>query len=148
MVVSVYDDTTMMNGFIDPNSPIYTVFNGDKASFIPNNNQLGAPVYTKGSVEALNGVAASKLSLPASSIQYTTVGMAPVMGRTQLGVGGLVTVNTPACTPTSFPFVSYSGALVSPGFLTTSNVSAGSFQIVSSSSNDRSSVNWLIVQPF
>ena len=148
MMVSVYDDATMLNGFIDPNSALYTVFNGDKASFIPNNNQLGAPVYTKGSVEALDGVKTSKLSLPASSIQYTTVGLPPVMGRLPLGSNGVVTVNTPVCTSTSFVFVSYSGTLSNAGSLTTSNVGTGTFRITSSSSNDRSLVNWLIVQPF
>ena len=147
MMVSVYDDTTMLNGYIDPNSPVYTVFNGDKASFIPNNNQLGSPVYTRGRVEALDGVAASKLSLPASSITYTTLGMAPVMGTARL-VNGVVTVNTTACLPTSFLFVSYSGTAVNPGYLTTTNVSAGSFQIRSSSLTDNSYVNWLMVQPF
>jgi hypothetical protein len=148
MMVSVYDDASMINGYIDPNSKLYTVFNGDKASFIPNNNQLGAPVYTKGSVEALDGVAASKLSLPASSIQYTTPGMAPVMGRIPLGSKGVVTVNTPAYTSTSFVFVSYSGTLSNAGSLTTSYLNDASFRITSSSSNDRSLVNWLIVQPF
>lgn len=147
MMVSVYDDTTMLNGYIDPNSPIYTVFNGDKASFIPNNNQLGAPVYTRGRVEALDGVAASKLSLPASSITYTTPGLAPVMGTARL-VNGTVTVNTAACLPNSFLFVSYSGTTVNPGYLTTTNVAAGSFQIRSSSVTDNSYVNWLLVQPF
>lgn len=147
MMVSVYDDQTMLNGYIDPNSPIYTVFNGDKASFIPNNNQLGAPVYTRGRVEALDGVAASKLSLPASSMTYTTTGMAPVMGTARL-VNGVVTINTAACIPTSFLFVSYSGTPVNPGFLTTTNVGAGSFQIRSSSLTDNSYVNWLMVQPF
>lgn len=148
MMVSVYDDTTMFNGFIDPNSALYTVFNGDKASFIPNNNQLGAPVYTKGSVEALDGVKASKLSLPASSIQYTTAGMPPVMGSLPLGSNGIVTVNTPAYNSNSVVFVSYTGTLVNAGSLTTSNVGVSTFQIASSSSNDRSLVNWLIVQPF
>lgn len=147
MMVSVYDDNTMLNGYIDPNSPIYTVFNGDKASFIPNNNQLGAPVYTRGSVEALDGVAASKLSLPASSITYTTPGMAPVMGTVRL-VNGTAIVNTPACLPTSYVFLSYSGTLVNPGYLATTNVGSGSFQILSSSPTDNSYVNWFMVQPF
>ena len=147
MMVSVYDDTTMLNGYIDPNSPVYTVFNGDKASFIPNNNQLGSPVYTRGRVEALDGVAASKLSLPASSIAYTTPGLAPVMGRALL-VDGVATINTSACLSTSYLFVSYSGTPGNPGYLTTTNVGAGSFQIQSSSATDNSYVNWLMVQPF
>jgi hypothetical protein len=83
MMVSVYDDATMFNGFIDPNSQLFSLFNGDKASFIPNNNQLGAPVYTKGSVEAHGGVAAGKLSLPASTIAYRRV---PII-TTPLGCG-------------------------------------------------------------
>lgn len=147
MLVSVYDDKTMFNGYIDPNSPLFTVFNSDKAFFIPNNNQLGAPVYTRGAVEALDGVAASKLTLPASSISYVTPGMAPVMGTTRL-VNGTVVVNTSVCTPTSFVFVSYSGTTANAGFLTTTNVSSGSFRITSTSATDSSYVNWFIVQPF
>jgi hypothetical protein len=147
MLVSVYDDKTMFNGFIDPNSPLYTIFNSDKASFIPNNNQLGSPVYTRGAVEALDGVAASKLTLPASSISYVTPGMAPVMGTTRL-VNGSVIVNTSACTPTSFVFVSYSGIPSNPGFITSTDVTTGAFRIVSTSTTDSSYVNWFIVQPF
>lgn len=225
MMISVYDDKTMLNGYIDPNSPLFTVFNSDKASFIPNNNQLGSPVYTRGSVEALEEVVAStmyaksrittpvvqtssiftssltasgtisasivsgvtkitaptvegatisatsklitslvqttslntnslttsnatitQLYLPASSITHVTPGIVPIMGTTHL-VSGIVNVNTSACTPTSYIFVSYSGATTNPGYLTTTNVSAGSFRINSSSSTDSSYVNWLIVQP-
>jgi hypothetical protein len=147
MMVSVYDDATMINGYIDPNSPIYTIFNGDKASFIPNNSQLGSPVYTRGVVEALDGVVTSKLSLPASSITYTTPGIAPVMGTTRL-INGVANVSTLACTSKSYVFVSYSGGLTNPGFITSANVGNGSFQIQSSSAADNSYVNWLLVQPF
>jgi hypothetical protein len=301
MMVSIYDDTTMFTGYIDPNSRLYTVFNSDKASFIPNNNQLGSPVYTRGSVESLEEVSAStmfatsriktpvaetssiltstfnaagtaiasifsatskvvaplveattvsatarctgplveattistslvtalnlntinltasninvssinasntntsnintnnvssfnittfnftasnintsnintlsmttsnattynlygtnattsnvttnQLYLPASSITYVTPGIAPIMGTANL-VSGVVNVYTSACTPTSYIFVSYSGATANPGYLTTTNVSAGSFRINSSSGIDSSYVNWLIVQPF
>jgi hypothetical protein len=147
MMISVYDDNTMLNGYIDPNSQIFTVFNSDKASFIPNNNQLGSPVYTRGSVEALNGVAASKLSLPASSITYVTPGLPPVMGTSRLA-GGQVNISTPTCLSTSYIFVSYTGTTTNPGYITTTNVGAGSFRINSSSVTDSSYVNWLIVQPF
>jgi hypothetical protein len=147
MMVSVYDDKSMLTGFIDPNSPLYTVFNSDKASFIPNNNQLGSPVYTRGAVEALGGVAASKLTLPASSLSYVTPGMAPVIGTARL-VNGNVTVNSTVCTPRSFVFVSYSGSTTNPGYLTTTDVSTGSFRITSTSATDSSYVNWFIVQPF
>lgn len=147
LMISVYDDKTMLNGFIDPNSPLYTVFNSDKASYIPNNNQLGSPVYTRGTVEALDGVAASKLTLPASSISYVTPGMAPVIGTTRL-INGSIIVNTAACTPTSFVFVSYSGTQSNPGFITSTDVTSGSFRILSTSTTDSSYVNWFIVQPF
>lgn len=230
LMVSVYDDSTMFNGYIDPNSRLYTVFNSDKASFIPNNNQLGSPVYTRGSVEALEEVVAStmhaksriitpvlqtssiltstltaagtitasvvsgvtkvtaptlegetvttssklitplvqttslstsiittnslvanslttqQLYLPASSISYVTSGVAPTIGTSQL-VSGLRNVSTSVCTPNSYIFVSYSGAVTNPGFLTTTNVTSGSFQINSSSGTDSSYVNWMIVQP-
>ena len=230
MMVSVYDDSSMFNGYIDPNSRLYTVFNSDKASFIPNNNQLGSPVYTRGSVETLEEVIAStmyaksrittpvvqtssiltssltaagtiaasiisgstkvtaplveaptvnatntlispfiqttslstsiinttfmttsnltskQLYLPASSISYVTSGVAPIIGTTRLS-SGLQNVSTSVCTPNSYIFVSYSGATTNPGFLTTTNVTSGSFQINSSSGTDSSYVNWMIVQP-
>jgi hypothetical protein len=148
LMVSVYDENTMYNGFIDPNSPLYTVFNTDKASFIPNNNYLGSPVYTKGSVEALNGVATNLLSLPASTLVYTSqTTMPPVMGTVRLTSGNCV-VSTAACTSRSLVFVSYNGFLVNPGFLNTINVGSGSFQITSSSATDTSFVNWFLVQPY
>ena len=245
LMVSVYDDNTMFNGYIDPNSQLYTVFNSDKASFIPNNNQLGSPVYTRGSVETLEEVIASTMysksrittpvvltssiltsslsaagtitasvlagttkvtaptveggtliatsklltplvqtnllstsiittnSLSASSVTTntlttsnvttnsltastmitnqlylpTTPGIAPIMGTARLLAGGVVDVNTSACTTTSYIFVSHSGDTTNPGFLTTTIVESGKFRIKSSSATDSSDVNWMIIQP-
>lgn len=57
LLVGVYDATSGLNGFIDPNSPKFAMFNSDKANFLPNGidpngglTDQGAPVYTRGSI--------------------------------------------------------------------------------------------------
>jgi len=53
-LVGVYDDKTGLSGFIDPNSPTFTLFNTDRPNYIPVDDKvdIGAPVYTAGSIEA------------------------------------------------------------------------------------------------
>jgi hypothetical protein len=59
MMVKVYDEVSTLSGFIDPNAPIFAVFNSDKPVEIVNggdNNgatpHKGQPVYTTGDVIA------------------------------------------------------------------------------------------------
>lgn len=59
-MVGVYDATTFLSGFIDPNSKLFAIYNTDKPDYVPrginpNGNtevDQGAPVYTLGSVTA------------------------------------------------------------------------------------------------
>ena len=53
-LVGVYDSETSLSGFIDPNSPTFTIFNSDRPNYIPVNDEvdIGAPVYTAGTIEA------------------------------------------------------------------------------------------------
>jgi hypothetical protein len=67
-MVGVYDPQSLLSGFIDPNSPLFASYNTDKPNFITptwgvdpgtgggTTNDLGAPVYTNGTVEALGGI--------------------------------------------------------------------------------------------
>ena len=53
-LVGVYDSETYLSGFIDPNSPTFTIFNSDRPNYIPVDDtvDIGAPVYTAGTIEA------------------------------------------------------------------------------------------------
>ena len=53
-LVGVYDSETSLSGFIDPNSPTFTIFNSDRPNYIPVTDEvdIGAPVYTAGTIEA------------------------------------------------------------------------------------------------
>jgi hypothetical protein len=59
-MVGVYDAVTGFTGFIDPNSPVFTLFNTDKPNYIGNSTDpgpgglrdLGMPIYTNTSVDA------------------------------------------------------------------------------------------------
>ena len=69
-MVGVYDAKTFLNGFIDPNSRVFSSFNTDKSYYIDNDldsdhgsvgsgdsggEDLGDPVYTRGMIETISG---------------------------------------------------------------------------------------------
>jgi hypothetical protein len=63
LLVGVYDAVSGLSGLIDPNSPRFAVYNGDKSVFQddgvdPNGGlaDLGPPIYTRGSVTAGGGI--------------------------------------------------------------------------------------------
>ena len=63
LLVGVYDSVSGLSGFIDPNSPRFAVYNGDKSVFQDNgvdpNSGLtdqGPPIYTRGSITAGSGL--------------------------------------------------------------------------------------------
>ena len=63
LLVGVYDSVSGLSGFIDPNSPRFAVYNGDKSVFQDNgvdpNGGLvdrGPPIYTRGTVTAGSGL--------------------------------------------------------------------------------------------
>ena len=62
LMVSVWDPVSTYTGYIDPNAPKFTIYNSDKAYYMPqaiNPNggatDLAAPVYTRGTVTANTG---------------------------------------------------------------------------------------------
>ncbi len=62
-MVGVYDEETFLKGYIDPNSPLFAGFNTDKPNFITvatdpatGLSDLGAPVYTRGTIESLSTI--------------------------------------------------------------------------------------------
>lgn len=65
-MVGVYDAKTFLNGFIDPNTHVFSSFNTDKSYYVANDidrdlpngtggEDLGDPVYTRGNVETISG---------------------------------------------------------------------------------------------
>jgi len=63
LLVGVYDSVSGLSGFIDPNSPRFAVYNGDKSVFQDNgvdpNSGLvdqGPPIYTRGLVTSTTGL--------------------------------------------------------------------------------------------
>jgi len=90
-MVSVYDNQQMITGFIDPNAPVFAVYNNDRPNFLVNNvdpgpgpvqtgapnpsvfanlTDGGAPVFTNGRVFASTTVTAG-LSLAAGTFVST-----------------------------------------------------------------------------
>ena len=65
-MVGVYDNQTMLSGFIDPNAPQFAIYNTDKPNFLLDGvdpvgglTDHGAPVYTNSSVEARTWITAN-----------------------------------------------------------------------------------------
>lgn len=83
--------------------------------------------------------------LTAGNKIFIATGSNASMGTATLS-GGTITVSTTAVTTSSKIFISYSGTLTNPGYISTANIVNGtSFDIVSSSGTDGSSVNWWII---
>lgn len=64
-MVGVYDSITGYTGFIDPNAPVFTIYNSDKPTYMDNtvgpdgrNAEKAPPVYTDGTVEAASTIKA------------------------------------------------------------------------------------------
>jgi hypothetical protein len=61
-MVGVFDSTTLLSGYINPNGQLFAPFSGDKPLFMPDTKQLdgsstlGAPVFTQGHVLAANQI--------------------------------------------------------------------------------------------
>jgi hypothetical protein len=64
-MVGVYDAITGLTGFIDPNAPVFTMYNSDKPSYMADtvgpdgrNAERAPPVYTDGTIEAASTIKA------------------------------------------------------------------------------------------
>ena len=82
LMVGVYDSITGFKGFIDPNAPIFAVYNTDKSYQTPNginpNGGLldqGPPIYTRGPTTLYGGVDISGgLTITQGLVRNTTTG--------------------------------------------------------------------------
>ena len=76
-LVGVYDSISLLNGFIDPNSRLFTVYNSDRPTYIPDNgdsgdsvnSNLGPPVVTAGDIISTEGFVGT-LSTLNKSVRY------------------------------------------------------------------------------
>jgi hypothetical protein len=106
-MVSVYDDQSLLGGFIDPNSPVFAVSNSDKPSYLANPTNprtggladAGQPVYTNGGVTMTGGsliqyrpvtTLASTTPLTLTANNVPGVGAAATTGGI---LGGILTQN-------------------------------------------------------
>ena len=163
-LVSVYDPISMLTGFINPNQPIFSLMNTDRANFLldgPSGTGTGLSasaranaLYTRGDV-----LAGGRMDLSGNALIYgnmSTLGSLSVGGtvnfKNNLVVGnagltaGSVTVSTAAVTTNSKIYLTSTGFSGSTGFLRVGTIVNGvSFQIVSSNGADTGSVNWLVI---
>jgi len=105
LLVGVYDSVSGLSGFIDPNSPRFAVYNGDKSVFQDNgvdpNGGLvdqGPPIYTRGLVTSTTGltVATTTAGVTTTFFNASPTGLTLTTG----GVTQKVTTTTTATTGT------------------------------------------------
>jgi hypothetical protein len=151
-MVGVYHPV-LGNGFIDPNSPKFAIYNSDKPAYIadgvdPNGSLVdqGQPVYTRGTVTAGGSISAgTTLSATTGLLLGTTAGAA-LVGTATVGGGGTVTVSTTAVTANSKIFLSYIdvGAAATPTAIAyVSAQTTGTSFVITGTAN--STVNWFII---
>jgi len=103
LMVSVYDQTSKVTGFINPNSPIFAIFNTDKPPYMGQGvdpgtsglSNLGNSIYTHGSVIADGSLTIGTTAQVGGSISSGTVVIAPStytqhLFLTPVGVGNAV----------------------------------------------------------
>lgn len=92
-------------------------------------------------------VAAANITTP-GTVTATQGLLLPLtcVGTATLAAGGTVTVFSSLCTSGSYIFVTNYAALTSPGYLTVTKTT-GSFTVASTNSSDRSSFQWLLINP-
>ena len=130
-LVGVYDSETSLSGFIDPNSPTFTIFNSDRPNYIPVNDEvdIGAPVYTAGSVEVgagltlTGGKVVEKVATTAITIPAANAGW-----NIDLSLGNII--NVTAVTNTTAATIS-NGAKGTVFYLSVTAVTAATFVLPS-----------------
>lgn len=113
-MVGVYDSITGLTGFIDPNGPIFTMYNSDKPSYLADtvgpdgrSAQRAPPVYTDGTIEAASTIKAGTggFIVPVTTQQLVagTVSTSLQAGFNWIGpAAGAASVPLPS-TATAFP---------------------------------------------
>jgi hypothetical protein len=99
LLVGVYDAVSGLNGFIDPNSPKFAVFNSDKANFLPNGidpngglTDQGAPVFTRGTITS--GAIAATGAVTATTTVTGGTGLIATAGQIRAATGTALTTIT------------------------------------------------------
>jgi len=166
-MVGVYDNQSMLSGFIDPNAPVFAVYNNERPNYLrdsvePDANVVtdkGAPVLTNGLVSAGTTVTAG-LSVTAGTTVTAQKYRSPA---TPAGAGSTGTIGSPlttSCGTANFNGSSiqtiYSSQITASSlvFITVNNVTpaatsvvptTGSFIVRSSLPSDSSTFYWFIV---
>jgi len=166
-MVGVYDNQSMLNGFIDPNASLFAVYSSNRPNFLVDNvepdanvvTDKGAPVLTNGLVSAGTTVTAG-LSVTAGTTVTAQKYRSPA---TPAGAGSTGTIGSPlttSCGTANFNGSSiqtiYSSQITASSlvFITVNNVTpaatsvvptTGSFIVRSSLPSDSSTFYWFIV---
>jgi len=164
-MIGVYDNQSLLNGFIDPNSPVFAVYSDNRPNFLVDNvdpgdgasggvqhlTDRGAPVLTNGLVSAGTSITAG-----------TTVTAQKYKSAASSGTGTSIVPLTTSCGTATFNGASspsqtvYSTQITAASlvFITVNNVapratsvvpSNGSFIVYSNITNDNSTFYWFIV---
>ena len=164
-MVGVFDSSSLLNGFIDPNNSLFAVYNTDLPNFMlrgvdtvtgPDGtmNDMGPSVFTSGTVTADGNITTvdGNLVITATAtagkgkLNVPATGANAIVGTSTALVAGTLAISTTAVTASSKIFLTYASAAGTQGFLRISAIVAGtSFTITSSSNTDTSTVNWFIV---
>jgi hypothetical protein len=95
-LVGVFDSSSMLSGFIDPNSPLFAPYSTDLPNFYDRSsstvtgpdgttNDMGAPVFTSGSVTAAGQVKSSTLTTLTAQTYSTGSASIPITINPTLG---------------------------------------------------------------
>lgn len=141
VMVGVFDNQSGLSGFIDPNSPIFAVYNTDLPNYLKDSvdpvggkTDLGPPTLTYGRVAV-----GSRLILNSGN-----TGVVDMSTGTVIGSFRKVTVNAEHCRSSSVIMLTYAGQN-NPGVLSAEGMRNGFFEVVSSSLTDAGNVMYMIV---
>jgi hypothetical protein len=169
LLIGVYDIISGLNGFIDPNSPLFAPFNTDKsyqqdlvveAVDSTGLKEEGPPVFTTGTITTTTGnILATTGTVTSTKINISPVTAGPPgtattgtlaaplttsAGRAFL-VNGVQTIYTTACTANSMVLVSVNNG-VGLGVPVSVLPSAGSFQVVvDRATGNAAGFNWMVI---
>lgn len=145
-MVGVFDIINSLSGFINPNDPVFAPFNGDRPNYLKDsvNSQsknIGAPVLTQGNVVCSGDlITAGNLVLNSGNSGVATfTALTPVVGPFKK-----LSVSASNCRDASIVMLTYASQN-NVGVLSAEAITNGSFQIVSSSTTDLSSVMYMVI---
>jgi hypothetical protein len=103
LLVGVYDAVSGLSGLIDPNSPRFAMYNGDKSVYQDNgvdpNGALtdqGPPIYTRGTITALGGFTGPVRNSTTTTLTTVTTSGAQTAQNIDLSLGNVFSFTTSA----------------------------------------------------